>query len=130
MIVYILFDAYIMCYLYMVLARSLDMTHLWCLGLDLDPAGDAFVEAPVTGNYGWGPVEQVVEPEDGVPTPSVWEQFTFGILNGYVVSREIDCYVQTCYSNFEILLDFSPALLDSFYIIHIASAIFSYASAN
>ena len=34
------------------LARSLDLTHLWCLGPDLDPAGDMIHEAPVVGDYG------------------------------------------------------------------------------
>lgn len=42
------------------------MTHFLCLGHDLDPAGDAYHEAPVVGEYGWGPVDQVVEPDDGV----------------------------------------------------------------
>ena len=53
------------------LVRSLDLTYLWCLGLDLNPVGDAFIEAPIAGDYGWGPVDQVVEPEDGVPTQGV-----------------------------------------------------------
>ena len=49
------------------LARSLDLTHLWCLGPDHDPASDAIYEAPLVGDYGWGPADQVVEPEDGEP---------------------------------------------------------------
>ena len=49
------------------LARSLDLTHLWCLGFDLDPTGDTIFEALVADDYGWGPVDQVVEPKDGVP---------------------------------------------------------------
>ena len=49
------------------LARSLDLTHLWCLGPDLDPAGDAIYETPVVGDYGWGSADQVIEPEDGEP---------------------------------------------------------------
>ena len=61
------FVVYIWCYLIWCLARSLDLTHLWCLGPDLDPAGDAIYEAPVVGDYGWGPADQVVEPEDGEP---------------------------------------------------------------
>ncbi|KAJ8620061.1 hypothetical protein MRB53_028590 [Persea americana] len=31
----------------------------------LDPADDAIYETPVVGDYGWGPADQVVEPEDG-----------------------------------------------------------------
>ena len=50
------------------IAKSLDLTHLWCFGFDLDPTGDTFIEAPVAGDYEWGPVDQVVEPEDGAPT--------------------------------------------------------------
>ncbi|XXG52581.1 hypothetical protein AAC387_Pa03g0875 [Persea americana] len=46
---------------------SLDLTHLWCLGLDLDPASDAYHEAPVVGDYGLGPVDQVVKLDDGAP---------------------------------------------------------------
>ena len=49
------------------IARLLDLTHLWCLGIDLDPAGDAYHEALVAGDYGWGPADQVVEPDDGAP---------------------------------------------------------------
>ncbi|XXG76378.1 hypothetical protein AAC387_Pa08g0742 [Persea americana] len=37
------------------------------LGPDYDPAGDAIHETPVVGDYGWGPVDQGVEPEDGEP---------------------------------------------------------------
>ena len=65
------FVAYILCYLYMVLAKSLDLTHLWCLGFDLDPVGDAIHEAPVAGDYDWGPADPVIELEDGVPAPGV-----------------------------------------------------------
>ena len=50
------------------LARSLDLTHLWCLGPDHNPADDTFYEAPVVGDYGWGPADQEVEPEDGAPS--------------------------------------------------------------
>ncbi|KAJ8639354.1 hypothetical protein MRB53_016048 [Persea americana] len=32
-----------------VFARSLDLTHSWCLGVDPDYEDDAFVEAPVAG---------------------------------------------------------------------------------
>ena len=67
MIVSILFDAYIMCYLYMVPYQILGSNHLWCLGFDFDPAGDTFIEEPVARDYGQGPVDQVIEPEDGVP---------------------------------------------------------------
>ena len=49
------------------IARSLDLTHLWCLGPDLNPADDAYYEAPVVGDYGWEPADQVVEPDDGAP---------------------------------------------------------------
>ncbi|XXG82482.1 hypothetical protein AAC387_Pa10g0418 [Persea americana] len=31
------------------------------------PAGDAIHEAPVVGDYGWGPADQGVKPEDGEP---------------------------------------------------------------
>ena len=53
------------------LARSLDLTHLWCLGIDLDPAADVIHQAPVASDYGWGPADQVIEPEDGVHAPGV-----------------------------------------------------------
>ena len=33
--------------------------------------GDAIIKAPVAGDYGWGPVDQVVEPEDEVPAQGV-----------------------------------------------------------
>ena len=60
------------CVIYLwCLARSLDLTHLWCLGYNFDPTGDVIHEAPVAGDYGWGPVDQVVEPEDGVPAQGV-----------------------------------------------------------
>ena len=49
------------------LARFLDLTHLWCLDLDLDPAGDAYYEAPVVGDYGLGPADQAVEPDYRAP---------------------------------------------------------------
>ena len=49
------------------LAKSLDLTHLWCLGFDFDPTSDVFIKAPIAGDFEWGPVDQVVEPEDGVP---------------------------------------------------------------
>ena len=49
------------------LARSLDLTHLWCLGLNYDPVGDAYIEVPIAGDFEWRPVDQVVEPKDGVP---------------------------------------------------------------
>ena len=54
MIVSIPFNAYISyvtCIL--CLTRSSDLTHYWCLGIDPDPQGDALVEAPATGDYGW-----------------------------------------------------------------------------
>ena len=37
------------------------------LGIDLDPEDDTIVKAPVAGDCGWGPTDQVVEPEVGVP---------------------------------------------------------------
>ena len=57
------------------------------------------------------------------PHRVVERSLLFGILSDYVVSRKIDCYVYTCYSHFEILLDFSPASFNSFYMIPYASAI-------
>ena len=53
------------------LAISLDLTHFWCFSLDLNPADDAYHEVLVVGEYGWGPVDQVVEPEDGAPAQGV-----------------------------------------------------------
>ena len=53
------------------LARSFDLTHLWCLGFYLDPAVDAIHEAPVAGDYSWDPANQVIEQEDGVHAPGV-----------------------------------------------------------
>ena len=69
MITYLsLLSVYISCVICIwCLVRSLDLTHLWCLGPDHDPASDAFYEAPVVGDYGWGPADQVVELEDGEP---------------------------------------------------------------
>ena len=49
----------------------MDLTHLWCLGFDINPLGDAIIEAIVAGSYDLGPVDQVVEPEDGVPAQSI-----------------------------------------------------------
>ena len=46
----------------------MDLIHLWCLGPDHDPEGDAIYEAPVVGDYGSESADQVVEPEDGVLT--------------------------------------------------------------
>ena len=63
------FVAYILCI--WCLARSFDLTHLWCLGLDLNPVGDVYHEVPVVDEYGWGPVDLVVEPEDGAPAQGV-----------------------------------------------------------
>ena len=38
---------YTSCVIYIwCLARSLDLTHLWCLGLNHDPKGDAIYEVP------------------------------------------------------------------------------------
>ena len=47
----------------------MDLTHLWCLGLDPEFADDALalVEAPVAGDYGWGPADPDVELEGGEP---------------------------------------------------------------
>ena len=53
------------------LVRFMDLTHLWCLGFDINPLGDAIIEAIVAGSYDLGPVDQVVEPEDGVPAQSI-----------------------------------------------------------
>ena len=46
---------YILC-----LARSLDLTHYWCLGIDADPVDEAIVEVPIAGGYRWGPTDQEV----------------------------------------------------------------------
>ena len=54
------------------LARSLDLTLFWCLGPDHDPTDDAYYEAPVVGDYEWGSVDQVVEPDDGAPAQGEW----------------------------------------------------------
>ena len=59
----------VICIWYIV--RSLDLTHLWCLGFDLNPVGDTIYEAPVAGDYGWGPDDQVIESEDRAPAPGV-----------------------------------------------------------
>ena len=48
------------------LARSLDLTHLWCLGIDLDPEDEAVVEATVIGDCRWGPTNDEVKLETGV----------------------------------------------------------------
>ena len=69
------------------LARSLDLTHLWCLGPDYDPAGDAIIEAPVVGDCEWGPVDQVVEPKDREPTLEGWGQLFLGFWEFIFVVR-------------------------------------------
>ena len=51
--------------------RSLDLTHYWCLSINLDPENNALVEAPVAGDYGWVQTDQAVELEDGVPAQGV-----------------------------------------------------------
>ena len=81
----LLYTSFVICI--WCLARSLDLTHLWCLGSDHDPARDAIYKAPVVGDYEWGPADQVVEPVDGKPTQGDWVQlFLFGILRDFVVS--------------------------------------------
>ena len=62
----------------MCLARSLDLTHSWCLGIDLVHEGDALVEAPIAGDYGWGPAVPEVELDDGVPAHGEWEYLLLG----------------------------------------------------
>ena len=47
----------------------LDLTHLWCSGPDHYPEGDEIEEAPVVGDYGWGQLDQGVEPVIGEPAP-------------------------------------------------------------
>ena len=71
MIVYTLLmhTAYVTCILY--LARSLNLTLSLCLGIDYDYTGDALVEAPIAGNYGWGPADQEVALDDGAPAQGV-----------------------------------------------------------
>ena len=61
--------SYVTCILCLV--RSLDLTHLWCLGIDPHTEDDTIVEAPVARDYGWGPADQVVELEDRVPAQGV-----------------------------------------------------------
>ena len=63
------------------------MTHYWCLGIYLDPEDGKLIEGPVAGDYGWGPADQVVELEDGVPAQGVWVQFILGFWVTFVVSR-------------------------------------------
>ena len=60
---------YVTCIL--CLARSLDLTHSWCLGIDPDYEGDGLVEAPIARDYGWGPADQEVELDDRVPAMGV-----------------------------------------------------------
>ena len=46
----------------------MDLTIIWCLGLDTDSIaveGEAFHEAPLVDEYGWGPGDLVVMPDDG-----------------------------------------------------------------
>ena len=57
--------SYVTCIL--CLARSLDLTNSWCLGIDPDYEGDALVEAPIAGDYRWGPANLEVELDNGVP---------------------------------------------------------------
>ena len=45
---------YILYYLHMVPCQTLDLTPLWCLGPDHDPADDAFYEAPELVTTGGG----------------------------------------------------------------------------
>ena len=61
--------SYVTCIL--CLSRSLNLTNSWCLGLDFDYEDDALVEAPTAGDCGWGPADQEVELDDGVPIPGV-----------------------------------------------------------
>ena len=57
---------YPMLFVYYALPDLSDLTHYLCLGTDPDSKDDALVEAPVTGDYGWGPTNQGVELKDGV----------------------------------------------------------------
>ena len=56
---------------YCELTRSLDLTQSWCLGVDRDYEDKVLVKAPVASDYGWGPADQEVELEDGVPAQGV-----------------------------------------------------------
>ena len=60
-----------MCYLYMVPCQIPGSDLSLVLSFDFDLTGDAIIEAPVAGDYGWGPVDQVVKPKDGVPAHGV-----------------------------------------------------------
>ena len=58
----------------MCLLDPLDLTHyIWCLGIDTDPIpeGDVLLEAPIAEEYGWGPIDPKIAPEDGEPVLGV-----------------------------------------------------------
>ena len=56
---------------YCALPDFLDLTHHCCLGIDHDPEDDVLVKAHIAEDYKWGPADQVVELEDGVPAQGV-----------------------------------------------------------
>ena len=102
---------YVICILW--LARSLGLTHYWYLGINPDYEGDTFLEAPVVGDYGWGPADQEVELVFGEPAPGVWESIWFLGLSDSVVGREVDWYVKLINLHTLIFkLDFSSVTFD------------------
>eukprot|EP00268_Persea_americana_P041664 TRINITY_DN41600_c0_g1_i4.p1 TRINITY_DN41600_c0_g1~~TRINITY_DN41600_c0_g1_i4.p1 ORF type:complete len:304 (-),score=39.15 TRINITY_DN41600_c0_g1_i4:1783-2694(-) len=48
-------------------------------GTDPDPKDDAIVEAPVAGDYGWGPADPAVELDIGVPAQGGLSASIFGV---------------------------------------------------
>ena len=53
---------------------------IWCLGIDTNliaPEEKAFREAPLAGEYGWGPGNLVAVPDDGGPLEG-WATFILG----------------------------------------------------
>ena len=115
--------SYVICILW--LARSLDLTHYWYLGIYHEYEDDTFVEVPVAGDYEWGPADQEVELEAGEPAPGVWVSIWFvWVWVIYVVSREVDWYVKLINLHTLIFrLDFSRATLDISFMIPYASAL-------
>ena len=105
--------SYVTCIL--CLARSLDLTYSWCLGIDPDYENDTPVEVPIAGDYGWELADQKVKLNEGVPTQGVWAYLYFGVLSVYVVSKEVDWYAQT----YLIFWDWgwTPALLHLIHLI-------------
>ena len=120
--------SYVICILW--LAKSLGLTHYWCLGIDPEYEDDTFVEAPVVGDCGWGPADQEVELEVGEPTPGVWVSIWFLGLSDSVVSMEVDWYVKLInLHSLTFRLDFHLATFDISFMIPYASAVITIASA-